>query len=328
MEPPKTTYDLSILIDMETFKITGEILFDDRLSLWIKAAERIAPRTFELIICSNQPMDQKVELPEGISVLVQPGLGYYGMKNAAVDKAKGSIVFWGDVDCRPVPDYFVNLVRHFDENPEMNILGGRTFYDGEDFATRANSSASWGYLHDVTGLEKGGCYLGHNVAVRRGSLPDYFGPYTERYGGDEYITARHRIAGERLPVFQDMILYHESPVHTVSALLDRQFREIGMQAWANSSNGSISFGQIFRESRKYRRARWQSFKRHAHKFGFKRSEWWKARLLFWYYGLINLVAMLAMLVRPKLLSNWITYQFGDLKKCTPVGQRISQLQNE
>ena len=325
MEARQNIRDLSILLDMETLKITGEILLDNRVSLWLEAAKRIAPRTFEFIICSNQSLEGKVELPEGIKLLVEPGLGYYALKNAGARKAEGKILFFGDVDCRPDPDYLVKLLDHY-ETLDANIIGGRTFYDGKDFASRANSAVSWGYLHGVDGLEAGGCYLGHNVSVRRDSFPDYFGPYTARYGGDEYITARHRVAGEKIPVPQDLIIYHESMAHSLRALLDRHFREIGRVALISSFDGTITPGQMLREARKCNRGRWQNFKRHAHKFGIKRSEWWKGWLLFGFYSAFSVFAVLILIVRPSLLSKWLAYQFGDLKKCIPVAKQIDLCQ--
>ena len=57
--------DLSIILDTETLHITGELLLDGRMALWQQAAERIAPRTYEIILCTDQPFDRRMTFPPG-----------------------------------------------------------------------------------------------------------------------------------------------------------------------------------------------------------------------------------------------------------------------
>jgi len=315
-KPAARPYDLSILLDMETLQITGELLLDQRVLLWREAARRIEPRSFEIVLCSNQNLEKDFPLPEDIKLLVRPGAGYYALKNEGAREATGEIIFWGDIDCRPDPDYFVHLLAHFDSYASL-IVGGRSFYDGDDFATRANSATSFGYLHGIDLLGRHDCYVAHNVAVRRDSSLDYFGPYTERYGGDEYITACYRKAGERLTVEQKLIIHHESAAHTLRGLLDRNFRDIGRMVFISDEESPTPW-KMFQMARRMHLFKWRLFKLHAYKFGIERGEKWKARLLFAFYGWINLLATSLMLVFPRLLQKWIHYQFGDLKNCQPV----------
>jgi glycosyltransferase involved in cell wall biosynthesis len=316
-QPAGRACDLSILLDTETLQITGEIAIDGRLSLWREAARRIEPRTFEIVLCSNKDLGRDVLLPEGIKLMVRPGAGYYALKNEGAREAVGEIIFWGDIDCRPDPDYFVHLLAYFDAHSPL-ILGGRSSYDGGDFATRANSATSFGYLHGIDILGTGDCYVAHNVAVKRDSSLDYFGPYTERYGGDEYITACYRNAGERLTVEQKMIVYHESPAHSLRGWVDRNIREIARLAFISEEKSPTPWKMV-QMARKLSRYKWRLYKDNAYKFGITRREKWKARILYGFYSWINLFSAILMLIFPSLLQKWIKYQFGDLKNCQPVG---------
>jgi hypothetical protein len=309
--------DLSIVLDMETLKITGALIFDGQIKLWRDAADKIAPRTYELIICSSLPLDEKIEFPPRIKMVISPGLGYYAMKNAGEQTARGKIIFFGDVDCRPVDNYFVRLLHYFDAS-NANIIGGRTFYDGSDFRTRASSVTSWGYLHQVETLPPGSCLAGHNLAIRKGFVEKPFGPYTERYGGDEYITETFRRKGEKILIKQDLIIYHESPAHSFRGLMDRHLRELARITFVKYGQ-KISPILILKEAFRHGRNRWRLFKRQAPKFGIGRNQKWRGWLLFHFYLLLDVLVAVIMILNPRTFSRWVHYQFGDLDKCTPVG---------
>ena len=309
------------MLDMETLQITGDIRFDHSLQRWLAAAAQIAPRTFEIIVCSSHAVEGEVRLPPHVRMLIRPGLGYYALKSAGAAEARGKFLFFSDVDCRPGPDYIVRLLHYFDSGEE--IFGGRTYYDGEDFLTRLNSAVSWGYLHNVEELGPQECYASHNLAVRRGAAPDYFGPYTERYGGDEYISSRCRAAGFRLPVHQDLKIYHESPAYSLRALLDRHFREVIRIAFMKEAQ-HVSLREMLHQASQSHRNRWNVFKRHAHKFGFSRRQWWLARLVLRLYSLLDWLAVFVLMISPSLYARWMAYHFGDLQRCVPVPRFLEQ----
>ena len=316
--------DLSVALDMETFQITGELILDSRLQFWLEAARKIAPRTFELLLCSSGAFPENVNFPPEIKPVVYPGMGYYEMKNKAAEVASGKIVFFGDIDCRPDPDYMVNLLNYFDTHPEAVVVGGRTFYDGDDFVTRANSAVAWGYLHDKDALLPGEVYAGHNVGLRGKIFPKPFGPYSDRYGGDEHITTSFRRRGYAVPVPQSLVIYHESPVGSLRGLFDRHFRELTRLAFMKQGLELNPLG-VIREASRSGRGRWQVFKKNAHKFGISRNEWIKGRILFRFYALLDVACAIVMWLRPSLFHKWVRYQFGDYKTCEPVARVESVL---
>ncbi len=299
---------------METMKITGRLLLEDRLRLWTDAAEKIAPRTYELIICTRlEACISDRELPARVRLVRGTGKGYYALKNEGAASARGEVILFSDVDCRPADDYMVNLLRHFDET-NAPILGGRSFYDGADFSTRASTVAAFGRLHGVTELPEKSWYLGHNVAVRKGSLPEFFGAYTGRYGGDEYMAETARQKQFSVPVYQDLILYHESATHTLRGLLDRHFREIVRTTFVR--HGAAMTGwDVVREAARSGRQRWLNFKKYAGRFDFSASEKARARWLFKYYQFLDVLAAFAFVLSPRLLKIWQAYQFGDIATC-------------
>jgi len=318
--------DLSLALDMETFQITGELILDSRLQYWLEAARKIAPRTFEVLLCSSGAFPEKVTFPPEIKAVVYPGLGYYGMKNKAAELANGKIVFFGDIDCRPDPDYLVNLLNYFDTHPEAVVVGGRTFYDGEDFVTRANSAVAWGYLHGKDALLPGEVYAGHNVGIRGKMFPKPFGPYTDRYGGDEYFTNSFRRQGYAMPLLPSLKIYHESPADSLRGLLDRHFRELTRLAFMKQGLELNPLG-VIREATRSGRGRWQVFKKNAHKFGISRNEWFKGRVLFRFYALLDMACAIVLWLRPSLFQKWVRYQFGDLQRCEPATGVESLLPN-
>ncbi len=198
----------------------------------------------------------------------------------------------------------------------MNILGGRSYYDGKGLITKINTVVSFGYLHQISHLAENQIYLGHNVAVRRQSVSDPFGPYTDRYGGDEYLTHARRQAGDPLPVFQDLIIYHESPTFNLRALIDRHLREVVRNCFIRSGS-AITGAEILKEARRMSRSRWNNFKRDADKFDFTRLQRFQARFLFRVYGAIDIFCAFLMCLKPGLLQRWLQYQYGDYKNVIP-----------
>ena len=317
--------DLSIVLDMETMQITGSILFAEQLSLWLSAAEKIAPRVFELIICTRLKVEIKAdELPPHVKMIRGRGKGYYALKNEGAALARGRFIFFSDVDCRPSPDYFLHLLAHF-EATGADILGGRSFYDGDDFGTRASTVAAFGRLHGINQLPDRAWYLGHNLAIRNGALPGLFGAYTGRYGGDEFIAASARRRNLTLPVFEDLILYHESAAHTLRALLDRHFREIIRTTFVRHGS-KMSPWNVVKEAQRSGRQRWLNFKAYSGHFRFSKFEREKARWLFKYYQILDMVAACGFVLRPELLRKWQAYQFGDIATCVPVSGVSSTLE--
>jgi GT2 family glycosyltransferase len=308
--------DLSIIIDLETMEITGDILLDRQVALWLQAAQRIAPKTFELIICTRQQAAIPPHASAHVKIIRGTGEGYYALKNEAARQASGTYLFFSDVDCRPEPDFFVRLLHYFETTGAL-ILGGRTFYDGRDFASRACTVVSFGRLHGVDQVPPLEWYLAHNIAIRRDAFPACFGPYTGRYGGDEFITACARERGLPLPVYQDLILHHESAAHSFRGLMDRHLREIIRTAFV-AHGAKLTPAQVFRQARKTGRERWLTFKKRASRFNFSPRERRRARWLFKRYQLLDMLCVLVFFLRPRLLARWIAYQFGDVTTCSPV----------
>jgi hypothetical protein len=307
--------DLSIVLDLETMEITGEILLEKQIAHWLQAARRIAPRTFELIICSRHEKEIALAPTPGIKTVRGAGKGYYALKNEGARAAAGTYVLFSDIDCRPEENYCVRVLEHFAAGGD--ILGGRTFYDGADLASRVCTVTSFGRLHGIDQLRPYEGYLAHNIAVRRTAFPQFFEPFTARYGGDKYLTNQARQRGLPLPVYQDLILYHESAAHSLRGLLDRHLRDIvGTTFMAHGA--AMTPWQIVRQAHRTGRQRWLSFKRRALELGFTPAEKERARWLLLGYQWLDVVATLGFVVRPSLLARWNAYQFGEIENCAAV----------
>ena len=217
--------DLSIVIECTTGDITGRCDSAARLAVWIAQARDMSARA-EIVITTPRPLS----VPDGgdrvdVRRLEVPGAGYYALKNAGAAAARGAIVLFTDIDCRPGPSYLLALLEAFRDG-DVACVAGRSLYDGDGVVTRLNSAHSFGDLHREAGPLDDGMVLSHNVAVRRSVLQDRpFGPNTGRVGGDRYLCDAIRAAGGRIRLEPDLVIHHEDITYTLRGTLERHLRE-------------------------------------------------------------------------------------------------------
>ena len=221
IEPP----DLTIVLESTTGEITGGC--DGRRSLaeWCREAASIVPRRAEVILVAPDPVSSLEPLPEGVRVLQVPGAGYYALKNAGANEARGRIVLFSDIDCRPGAGYARALLDAFADE-RVGGVAGRSLYDGEGLLTRINTVNSFGDLHRERGPAEDVIPLAHNVAVRRALYDrDPWGPFVGRVGGDAFLARRIRESGHRLALDVRLLVRHEDPSYQIRGLVERHLRD-------------------------------------------------------------------------------------------------------
>lgn len=61
-----------------------------------------------------------------VKLISEPGLGFGHARNLGVKKASGDILFFIDSDCFAEPNWIERTLPHFDSNPEVAAVTGRT----------------------------------------------------------------------------------------------------------------------------------------------------------------------------------------------------------
>jgi GT2 family glycosyltransferase len=250
---------------------------------------------------------------DSVRSIAAPETGYYGWKNAGAAAARGEyLVFW-DSDCRPSPGYLQRVIAAFEADPELAGIAGRSIYDGTSFVSRMNTVLSFGYLARSTPTLQRDVALSHNVAIRRSRFPERpFGPFTGRVGGDLFLTNWARDTGYPLKLDRELLVSHEDPSWSLTALLERHLRDI--------------FVPLLHEDRSRRatviRAAWKSLLRLLVQRPAKLVRWGRfcgfgklraaaAMPVLALYFALDALVLLALTVQPRLLGKWLRYQFGD-----------------
>jgi hypothetical protein len=219
--------DLSIVLEATTGGITGACDVQRNLDEWLQEAESLRPRQVEIVLVAPGPVRALEErVPSaGVRLLEVAGAGYYELKNAGANDARGAIVLFSDLDCRPVLGYARTLLDTFSD-PAVGAAAGRSVYDGDGLLTRINSANSFGDLHRGPRAFESGFALAHNVAVRRDLYErDPWGPFVGRIGGDGYLTRHVRASGRRLVLDERLLIRHEDMTWQLRGLVERHLRD-------------------------------------------------------------------------------------------------------
>jgi glycosyltransferase involved in cell wall biosynthesis len=93
--------------------------------------------SFEIIVVDNRSMDRTAALVEEMSL--EPGIpircvgesrvGITYARNSGADAARFETIAYIDDDCTPSPDWLEQLMRGFDLDPQVEIVGGRVVVD-------------------------------------------------------------------------------------------------------------------------------------------------------------------------------------------------------
>ena len=302
---------LSIIVELGTREVTRRLPLLDSVLDKASAAHGLADREVELIFVGSHALPEEMLAPN-VRTIAAPETGYYGWKNIGAAAARGEyLVFW-DSDCRPAPGYLQRVVEAFEADPELAGIAGRSVYDGQSFVTRLNTVLSFGYLSRPVKTLQRDVALSHNVAIRRSFFPAApFGPYHGRVAGDVFLTDWARDHGRPLKLDAELLVFHEDPSWSLTALLERHLREI--------------FGRLLQDGTRTRAsvigAGWRSLAlllikrpakllRHGPLCGFTRLHALAGLPVLAFYFVIDACAMLVLTLQPRLLDRWLRYQFG------------------
>ena len=305
-------FDLSIVIECTTGEITGRCDGAANLAAWLAQA-RALPGRSEIVITSPRPLrapggdDGRVE----VRCVEVPGAGYYALKNAGAAAARGEIVLFTDLDCRPGPSYLATLLEAF-RDPAIACVAGRSLYDGGSVVTRLNSAHSFGDLHREAGELGGGMVLSHNVAARRAVLqPRPFGSHTGRIGGDRHFTDTIRAAGGRVRLVPDLVIHHEDISYSLRGTLERHLREhllpvgYGTVRQRFSAAWTIASALALRPALRLRRVA-----QAGPRVGLGLRHWPAALLLNAGYWAFDVACVSAVLAVPRLRRHWLQFVHG------------------
>jgi len=82
----------------------------------------------EVVIVDGNSSDGTLEIVKNypVKLVSEPGLGFGHARNLGAKTASGDIVFFIDSDCYAEPDWIEKTLPHFDSNPEVAAVTGRT----------------------------------------------------------------------------------------------------------------------------------------------------------------------------------------------------------
>jgi len=82
----------------------------------------------EVVVVDGSSSDGTIDIVKKhrVKVVSEPGLGFGHARNLGVKSASGDIVFFIDSDCHAEPDWIEKALPHFDSNPEIVAVTGRT----------------------------------------------------------------------------------------------------------------------------------------------------------------------------------------------------------
>jgi glycosyltransferase involved in cell wall biosynthesis len=96
-----------------------------------KSIESIFHQTLkpdEVVVVDGHSTDGTLDIVQRYTVKLvkEPGLGFGYARNLGVKNAAGDIIFFLDADCYAEPDWIEKALPHFDSNPEVVGVTGRT----------------------------------------------------------------------------------------------------------------------------------------------------------------------------------------------------------
>lgn len=305
--------DLSIVIETSTAKITGACPESRNLEAWAREAAGAAPRRVEVLVIGAAPVAGVEKLECGLPprFLHCPGAGYYALKNAGANAARGNVVLFTDADCRPGEGFVRRLLAAF-EDPRVIAVAGRSFYDGTGLLTRLNTAHSFAYLHrGQKGLDRT-MPLTHNLAMRRLACErDPFGPFAGRVGGDRWVTESLRARGHPLLLVEDLVTWHENPTFSLRGTAERHLREHFRPLRYGDARRRYSPAVVVASALGLRTLlRLGRVIAGGRRIGLKPWDYLAALPVNFAYWLFDLPLVLGVLLVPALRRRWLAFQFG------------------
>jgi glycosyltransferase involved in cell wall biosynthesis len=160
-----------------------------------EAASTVAQANVELLIVDNGSTDATVATAEALKhnapipvrIFLEPVKGVCRAKNRGIQSARGDIIAFTDDDCVLAPNYFADLIRHYEGEVASVIRGGRVeLGDPTDlpFTIKVDDQPAvfGGIIHP------GGFVHGCNLTIPR-NVFDKIGGFDERFGPGAPFTA-------------------------------------------------------------------------------------------------------------------------------------------
>jgi len=92
-----------------------------------------SPERYELVVVDNNSTDEtgrllhrlRREHPDRIRAIVEPKQGVSHARNAGIEASRADVVAFFDDDVCVAPNWIETILRVFEENPELDCLGGK-----------------------------------------------------------------------------------------------------------------------------------------------------------------------------------------------------------
>jgi glycosyltransferase involved in cell wall biosynthesis len=158
-------------------------------------------------IAQQAPADVVAILPS-LRVLKSPSSESCGLKNHGVLEARAEIIVILDADCRPAPDWMLQIASAWRKYPDAAVISGRTDYPGRSTMERLLALLSRAYV------DRGGAgdtrYTSNNNSSWRRKVylthpfPEQLGPFANRIQSEAVIRD-----GGRLLFVPEISVIHE-----------------------------------------------------------------------------------------------------------------------
>lgn len=312
---------ISIIVEQSTRRVLDRVSFGEMLSRLAKSLACITDRHVEVLLVGGS-VPSWVTLPNWVRHVELAEEGYYAAKNAGAREAHGELLVFWDSDCRANDDYLRVALDVLSADQALLGVTGITHYDGSSWLSRLNTLLSFGYLRQPISTPTPSAALAHNVVLRRAELAGSdspFGPYRARSGGDTHLTRVAAETGRPLKLVQQLVIWHEDPSFSPSALLERHLREhfnslVGRKSISQVQVVATVLSSVVCSFTK-RRHKVDAYERFMTAPIGRRSI--VTAVLSLYLVLDFIAAVVVVGARP-LLNRWLTYQFGmDLKSWNP-----------
>ena len=141
---------IDVVVVSDYNSTTGRTWKDERACLAALAAQD-TDEPFEVIIAEDERHrstfpDDLLTIVPGTRVCFTESSTSYGLKNAGVRASTAPIVALLDADCQPDRGWLRMVLSAFRANPDIAAVCGRTFYQGDDLATRVLALLTRSYL--------------------------------------------------------------------------------------------------------------------------------------------------------------------------------------
>lgn len=130
----------------------------------------------EVLVIDNNSSDATKQVVAEYTSLENPVVRYFFESeqgksralNRRISEARGEIIAFTDDDCIPGPNWVENILKEFDADPELSVLGGRVeLYDGKDLQQAVLLSNSRTIVKNVREVCETPTIIGANMAFRK-----------------------------------------------------------------------------------------------------------------------------------------------------------------